>query len=44
MAMKSSSLFKKNKIDLKVKNIRNYFDKVKRYTLDKLTFDMKIKL
>ena len=44
MAMKRSSLYEKNKKDLVVENIRNSFDKVNRYTLDKLSFDMKMKL
>jgi len=43
MAMKSSSLCEKN-LDLKVKNTRNPFEKVKRYTLDKLSFNMEMKL
>jgi len=42
VAMKSLNLCEKNKIDLKVKNSRNPFNKVKRYTLDKLSFDMKL--
>jgi len=44
MAMKISNLCKKNKIDLEVKNTKNLFEKDKRYTLNKLSFDMKMKL
>ena len=42
--MDSSNLCDKNKIDLTVKNIINPFEKDKRYTLDKLSFDMEMKL
>ena len=44
IVMKSSNLCVENKIDLEVENIRNSFDKIKRYTLNKLSFNMEMKL
>jgi len=38
IAIKSSSLCEKNKIDLEVKNTRNSFEKDQENTLDKLSF------
>ena len=44
IAMESSSLCKKNKIDFVVKNSRNSFEKDKRNTLVNSLFDIEVKL